>query len=179
MIKVNLLPVRRKKKAKPLPSFLIISVLCTVVVALLMAYLTFFFSSRLSAKKNKVAENDRTNAQLKEQIKAVEDFEKRNEDFRKRNDVFEQLNRNRSLPVRVLTEISSLLPTGIWLNVMTISGNSIGIDGYGFTNAEIVTYVDNLKKSPLFADVYLQESKSAEIEKMPLYAFKLNFNIKN
>jgi type IV pilus assembly protein PilN len=178
MIKVNLIPVKRKKKAKPLPSLLISVILVTVVVAFVMAYLAFFFSSRLNARKNTVAANERKITELKQQIKTVEDFEKRNKDFQQRNDVIEQLSKNRSVPVRVMNEINLLIPNGIWLKEMKMSATGIDVDGLGFTNTDIVAYVDNLKKSPLFTDVYLKESKSIEIEKIPLYSFRLSFKIK-
>jgi type IV pilus assembly protein PilN len=152
MIKVNLLPVRRKKKAKPLPSFLVITVLLTVVICILMAYLTFFFNSRLSAKKEQVAANEKKIAELKEMIKAVEDFEKRNKTFKERNDIIEQLSKNKSLPVKILDEVSTLLPNGVWLQAMSVSGGGINLEGYGFTNNDIVAYVDNIKKS-VFAGI--------------------------
>jgi type IV pilus assembly protein PilN len=180
MIKVNLLPFKRKKKAKPLPAFLIASVLLTVIICVIMAYLAFFFSTKLSGKKSRFAANERKIAELKEQIKAVEDFEQRNKMFKDRNDVIEQLGKNKSVPVKILGEIASLMPKGIWLQNMSVSGtNNISMDGYGFTNSEIVTYVENLKASQLFTDVYLQESKSMEKEKISVYMFKLTCKTKS
>ena len=178
MIKVNLLPVKRKKKAKPLPTFLIATVLITVVIGIIMAYLVFFFSSRLSDRKEQFARNEKKIAALKEQIKAVDDFEKRNKMFKERNDLIEQLGKNKAVPVKVLTEISSLLPAGLWLQSLSVSGSNVSMSGYGYTNSEIVNYVDNLKASPLFSDVYLQESKSMEQEKISVYMFRLTCTIK-
>ena len=179
MIKVNLLPIKRKKKAKPLPAVLIASVIVTVIVGILAAYVAFYYSSLLSQKKNQFASNERKIAELKEQIKAVDDFEARNKMFKERSDVIEQLGKNKNLPVTVLAEIGSLVPKGIWLQNMAVSGSkNLSIEGFGFTNSKIVSFVDNLKTSPLFTDVYLQESKSAEKEKISVYVFKLTCNIK-
>jgi len=178
MIKVNLLPVKRRRKAKPLPSLLIVTILATVCVGIILAYLTFFFSSRLSAKKTRYAANEKTIAELKEKIKAVEDFEQRNKTYKERNDIIEQLSKNKSVPVKLLDEVSILLPSGVWLKTMSEKGGMISIEGYGFTNTEIVSYVDNIKNSKMFTEVYLQESKSGEIEKIPLYMFKLTFKVK-
>ncbi len=179
MIKVNLLPVKRKKKQKPLPAFLIATVILTVIICIIMAYLAFFFSTRLSQKKSQFAANERKMAELKEQIKAVDDFERRNKMFKDRNDVIEQLGKNKSVPVKILSEVASLIPKGIWLQNMSVSGtNNISMDGYGFTNSEIVTYVENLKASPLFTEVYLQESKGMEKEKISIYMFKLTCKTK-
>jgi type IV pilus assembly protein PilN len=178
MIKVNLFPVKRKKKPKPLPSFLLATIAVTVAACLIMGYLVFFITTRLSERKATFAKNETTIAELKEKIKAVEDFEKRNANFKERNDIIEQLSKNRSIPARLLDELSSLQPTGIWLQTLSVAGDSISLDGYGFTNTEIVTYVDNIKGSKLFTEVYLQESKSMESEKIPLYMFKLTLKIK-
>jgi type IV pilus assembly protein PilN len=178
MIKVNLLPIKRKKKAKPLPSFLVVTILITVGICIIMAYLTFFFNSRLSAKKAQFTANEKKIAELKEMIKAVDDFEKRNKTFKERNDIIEQLSKNKSLPVKILNEFSTLLPNGVWLQTMSVSGGSVSLEGYGFTNNDIVSYVDNIKNSPMFTEVYLQESKSVEAEKVALYMFKLTCKLK-
>jgi len=177
MIKVNLLPVKRKKKAKPLPAFLLATIAGTVAACLIMGYLVFFITTRLSERKATFAKNETIIAELKEKIKAVEDFEKRNINFKERTDIIEQLSKNRSIPARLLDELSSLQPTGIWLQTLSVAGDSISLDGYGFTNTEIVTYVDNIKGSKLFTEVYLQESKSMESEKIPLYMFKLTLKL--
>jgi type IV pilus assembly protein PilN len=178
MIKVNLLPVKRKKKAKPLPTFIIATILVTVVICIIMAYLVFFFSSRLSERKDQFTKNERKISELKSQIKAVEDFENRNKMYKERNDIIEQLGKNKAVPVKVLSEISSVLSSGIWLQSLSVSGGNVSMEGYGYTNSEIVAYIDNLKASPLFTDVYLQESKSMEKEKISFYMFKMTCKIK-
>jgi type IV pilus assembly protein PilN len=143
-----------------------------------MAYLAFFFNSRLSAKKEQFAANEKKIAELKEKIKTVEDFEQRNKTFKERTEIIEQLSKNKSLPVKVLDEFSSLLPNGVWLQTMSVSGETISLEGYGYTNNDIVSYVDNIKSSPMFTDVYLQESKSVEADKLALYGFKLTCRLK-
>jgi len=178
MIKVNLLPVKRKRKPKPISTFFIVTVIATLVISIVMAYLVFFFNSRLNAKKSLFNTNEKKIAELKEKIKAVEDFEKRNKTFKERNDIIEQLSKNKSIPVKTLDEISTLLPTGVWISSLSVAGGGVNISGYGFTNPDIVLYVDNLKNSRLFTEVYLQETKSVEIEKIPLYMFNLTFKVK-
>ncbi len=179
MIKVNLLPVKRKrKKAEPLPPFIITMVITAIITGIVMAYLVFSFNSRLSAKKTEVANNEKKIAELKEKIKAVENFEQLNKAIQQRSDVIEQLRKNQGVPVRLLDGISSLLPQGVWLNTLSVSGDNINIEGYGFTNSDVVSYVDNIKNSKIFTEVYLQESKSATVENVALYIFKLTFKVK-
>lgn len=178
MIKVNLLPVKRKKKPKPIPAFVVTMIVVTISVGILMAYLVFFFNSRLEAKKVQFKDNEKKIAEIKEKIKAVENFEQVNKLFQQRTSIIEQLRKNQSIPVKLLDEISKLLPNGVWLQTMTMSGENITIDGYAFANSDVVSYVDNLKNSKIFTEIYLQESKSSTIEKIPVYMFKLTFKMK-
>jgi len=178
MIKVNLLPVKRKKKPKPIPAFMVTMIVVTISVGIIMAYLVFFFNSRLEAKKVQYKDNEKKIAEIKEKIKAVENFEQVNKLFQQRTSIIEQLRKNQSIPVKLLDEISKLLPNAVWLQTMTMSGENINIDGYAFANSDVVSYVDNLKNSKIFTEIYLQESKSSTIEKIPVYMFKLTFKMK-
>lgn len=177
MIKVNLIPIKRKKKAKPLPTFLIIGLLITFATVFLTGFFYYRASKKLSIKNAQFIANENRLAELKEKIKAVENFEQLNKDFQQRNKIIEQLSKNKSLPVRLLDEVSNLLPIGVWLETMTVTGSTVKIKGYGFTNTDVVKYVDNIKASQLFADVYLQQSKGTEVEKVPLYQFQLTFRV--
>ena len=178
MIKVNLLPVKKRKKQKPLPTFLIAMVFATLVAGAILAYLVVFFSGRVSEKKAKVSDNEAKITELKLKIKDVEDFEKRNADFKKRKDIIEQLGKNKTLPVKILDEIDKLLPAGVWLTSMDVAGDKINLSCTAFTNSDVVNYVDNLKLSKLFTDVYLQESVQAQVSGYSVYNFRLTFKVK-
>jgi len=177
MIRVNLLAVKRKKKAKPLSSFVISMVLVTFVSGCVLAYLVFFYNSKLQSAKSRFDANTKKIAELKEKIKEVENFEKLNKTIDERNKIIEQLRKNQKVPVIMLDEISRNLPKGVWLSSMTVTASGGSLEGYGFTNSDVVAYVDNLKGSKVLIDIYLQESKQAEIEKIPLYQFKLTFKV--
>ena len=179
MIKVNLIPTKKKKKQKPVPIFLIYTILLTIVTGLVLGYLAYFYSSRLSDREKKVKENDIKITELKAKIKAVEDFERLNKTFQQRKDIIEQLGRNKSLPVKILDEISAQLPVGVWITAMDVKGSDISLTCTAFSNTDVVNYVNNLKNSKLFADVYLQESVQAKIKETSLYTFRLTFKVKS
>ena len=179
MIKVNLIPAKKKRKQKPVPAFLIYGVLLTIMTGAILAYVLYFFSSRLADREAKVRENDTKIAELKEKIKAVEDFEKLNKTFQQRKDIIEELGRNKSRPVKILDEISSLLPVGVWMNSMDVKGSDINLGCTAFSNTDVVNYVNNLKSSKLFADVYLQESVQAKTAGASVYTFKVTLKVKS
>ena len=178
MIKVNLIPLKRKKKAKPIPTFLIIGVFVTIA-ALFIAGVLIYRASRIYANTQaQYIANESKLVELKEKIKAVENFEQLNKTFEKRTSIIEQLSKNKSVPVILLDEVSKLLPIGVWLDRMTVTGNAVTLNGYGFTNSDIVKFVDNIKASNLLSNVYLNLSKGAQIENVPLYQFSITFTIK-
>jgi type IV pilus assembly protein PilN len=157
----------------------IATTLITVLVICALAYLFYYYNETLQATKNRFDSNTRKIAELKEKIKEVDNFEKLNKTIEDRTKIIEQLRKNQNIPVRMLDEISRNLPKGVWLTSLAVTGGgtSVAIDGYAFTNSDVVAYVDNLKSSKLLTDIYLQESKQAEIEKIPLYQFKLTFKV--
>lgn len=177
MIRINLLPVKRKKKAKPLPTFVVSTTLITVVAVCALAYLFYYYNSNLRSTKDHFDSNKRKIDELKGRIKEVENFEKLNNTIEERTKIIEQLRKNQNVPVMILDELSKDLPKGVWLRSLAVSGNNGSIEGYGFTNSDVVAYVDNLKVSKLLTDIYLQESREVEMEKIPLYQFKLTFRV--
>jgi type IV pilus assembly protein PilN len=178
MIKVNLIPIKRKKKAKPVPTFLIIGILVTLVALFISGFFFFRATTQLSSKKAQFAANENKLAELKEKIKAVENFEQLNKTYAQRSDIIEKLSKNKSVPVILLEEVSKLLPIGVWLDNMTVTGTTVKLNGYGFTNTDIVAYVNNIKASNIFTDTYLLQSKSMDVDKVPVYRFQLTFRIK-
>jgi type IV pilus assembly protein PilN len=191
MIRVNLLAIKRKKKAKPLPAFVISATLVTVLAVCVLAYLVFYFNSKLQTAKGRVEANKKKIEELKEKIKEVENFEKLNKTIDEKNKLIEQLRRNQNIPVMMLDELSRGLPNGVWIVSLTATGSGGTVEGFAFTNADVVTYVETLKSSKLLTDVYLQESKQAQEtskqtgggakqareEVISLYRFKLTFKV--
>jgi type IV pilus assembly protein PilN len=177
MIKINLLPVKKKKKPKPVPSFLIVGLLLltfSVIVALSYSYI---LKSKINTLEIQKAENAKKLAELNEKIKEVRDFENLNLKFKQRKDIIEELTKNQSMPVKVLDEMSRRLVEGVWLRSMSIARNDISIDGVGFTNSDIVNFVQTLKGSKLFSDVVLIETRQERVEGEEVYLFKLTLKV--
>jgi len=178
MIKVNLLLVKKKKKQKPVQTFMISTVFITLATVAILAYLMFSFSKRLSEREATVKGNEAKIEELKQRLKDVEDFEKLNTNFEQQKEIIETLGKNKSLPVKILDETSRLLPVGVWLTSMEMKGDSINLGCTAFTNTDVVNYVDNLKNSKLFTDVYLQESVQVQTAGISLYNFRITYKVK-
>lgn len=178
MIKINLLPYRRKKKPKPVPAFLIIGVFLMLTAVIASFYVNYIFKSRAADLEGQKDSKAKEMVALDEKIKEVNNFEALNKTFTERKNIIEQLTQTQGLPVKILDEISTRLTDGIWLVSMDIAGSSINMSGIGFSNSDIVSFVQNLKNSPLFQEVNLTGTQQSAQDNIDVYTFNLTLQIK-
>ncbi|MCE5195021.1 MAG: PilN domain-containing protein [Nitrospiraceae bacterium] len=180
MIRVNLLSVKRKKKAQALPSFIIYGALLLVAAIIVAGYSVWYLNSQVSRLSDQKKSNEVQIAELKKKIKEVENYESQKKLLEQKTNVIKDLKKNQSLPAKILSEINNTIPQGVWITALSISGANINISGAGFTNDDIINYVDNLKKSQLFTDIYLQGSQKDKgaAGKTASYQFTLTCKVK-
>jgi type IV pilus assembly protein PilN len=180
MIRINLQTEKKKKKKKikgP-ANFTVAFAVVTVTTLIVMGAVFFFMKSAVSKLKAESESNKGKIAALKKKMDEVKKYEKLNKEIEQRNNLIEGLRKNQSVPIKILDLVSMAIPEGVWLDAMTFRDNAVSIEGHAFSNPDIVTYIDNLKRMQDFTDVYLDESREAEIEKVKVYKFKLNFRVK-
>lgn len=177
MIKINLLPTKRKKKPTPVPTFVVAMALLLAFSVIIVAYTVYFMNSKIEDLQEQKRANEQKIAELNKKIEEVKGFEKRNKVFQERKKIIEELTRNQSLPVKILDEVSKRLTDGVWLTSMKISQNKVSIGGVGFTNSDIVTLVQSLKGSSLFTNVLLLGTSQALESGVTTYKFDLNFEV--
>lgn len=179
MIRINLLAEKKKRRGIKGPaSFLVSIILVSGTVLLIMGLVAFLFKSSVSKLRAQSESNKAKLTELNKKINEVKKYEKLNKEIEQRNALIDALRKNQAVPVMILDDVSTAMPEGIWLASMSYKDNGVGLEGYAFTNMDIVSYVENLKKSVNFTDVYLEESKQVEFEKVQVYKFKLNFKVK-
>lgn len=180
MIKINLAPSKKKKKkaSKPVPGFLVSAIILFVVAVVLTFFLNFLLRDKVKSLNLQKAANEQKLAELQEKIKEVKSFEDLNRKFKERKQIIEELRKNQSRPVKVLDELSKRLTEGIWLQDLSISPTDINMSGLGFTNEDVVTFVQNLKESSLLTDVYLHETAQSNSEGVVVYRFSITVKVK-
>lgn len=176
MIRINLLP-SGKKKAIVVPPVLIYGAIATVILIIVSIVLIFYLNRQISRLEEDMKVKEQKMVKLEATLKKVANYERDNEEFRKKSRIINQLKKNQILPLRLLDEVSGMLPEGVWLSTLTDNRGSISIEGYAFSNADLVGYVQNLKNSKYLKDIMLVESKQEVIEDIPVYNFKLTFRI--
>jgi Tfp pilus assembly protein PilN len=177
MIRVNLLPSGKKKRVI-IPTSLVYGVLSTVVLIVIIAGMIAYMNRQVSSIKKDITRKEQKLNQMRVVLQKVKNYERDNQEFRDKAKIIEQLKRNQVVPLRLLDEVSELMPKGVWLTKLADKGGLISIEGYAFTNSDLVGYVQNLKGSRHLSDVMLVESRQAELGGYTIYKYKMTFNIK-
>lgn len=180
MIKINLLPTKRKptRKISEFQKHMMIAGLIFSGVAAGMILYYLDLNNKIAARQ-KTRDEARANiAQQENKLKAVKNVEDERKKVTDKIAIIEQLKKNQQGPVRLLDEISRALPKGVAITSIGESSGNVNISGDAFTNDDIVKYVENLKASPFLGDVYLQESMQAVVEGSEIYRYKLSFKYK-
>ena len=160
MIRINLLTEAKaaaaKKKAPMLPSGARLNnLLFFGSFALGLVYIAFFGLRGLSERSR--LEDDIGKARLEAErlksiIEEVKEYEDKKASLEAKIQLINALKTNQKGPVRLMDEISKALPDLVWLTNLEVSGNQITMKGKTLSPNAVATYLENLKKSPFFAE---------------------------
>jgi type IV pilus assembly protein PilN len=177
MIRINLLSGPRQRQAKPQWDVRAELLAGAGVLLVTLAGCWWYadaLDTELITLQTQKAEKEKHVAQLKEQVKQVDDFEKKKKLLEDKNQVIDQLEKSRSGPVRTLDYISqSLDPLKVWLVGLDVAGNKIELDGRALSNDDVVDFWNNLRRTDFFTNIVLKETKSAADNKINIYHFRL------
>ncbi len=160
MIRINLLTEARaaaaKKKGPALPTgarlnnlLLIGGVALGIIYIGVMALLLTNHRRRLDEEIGKAREEV---ARLKSIIDEVKGYEDKKKSLEEKIALINNLKTNQTGPVRLMDEISKALPDLVWLSDMSILGDQLTLRGKTLSPNAVATYLENLKKSPYFAE---------------------------
>ncbi len=180
MITINLLPTKRKT-AKKITELQQQMVLGTLILVLAGIGFWFFWTQLNNRIETLQREKATAEARVREQdimLKEVKTVEEERKKVAEKIGIIEQLKRNQGGLVRLLDEVSKALPLGVNLTAMSEKSGQVNIEGTAFTNNDIVRFVENLKSSPLLADVFLLETVQMTQEGIEIYKYKMQFIFK-
>jgi len=180
MIKINLLPTKRKppKKLTELQQQLIIGVLLLSVTVGGMVFFWMKWTVEAAELQEKVKAAKAIADDQMQKLATVANVEEDRRKVLEKINVIEQLKKNQSGPVKLLDKISRALPKGLNITSLVENAGMLNIDGTAFSNNEVVHFVDNLKAEPFFSDVLLLESRQARSENVDIYQYKLQFKVR-
>jgi type IV pilus assembly protein PilN len=160
LIRINLLTEAKaaaaSKKAPILPSGLRMNnLLFFGAMALGVLYIAIFGGLALSERSrlnDDIAKARLEAERLKSIIEEVKEYEEKKASLESKIQLINALKTNQKGPVRLMDEISKALPDLVWLTGLDLANNQITMRGKTLSPNAVATYLENLKKSPFFAE---------------------------
>ena len=160
MIRINLLTEARaaaaKKKGPALPTgaklnnLLLIGGLVLGLIYIGTMYLVL--SSKQRHLDEEIGKAREEVARLRSIIEEVKGYEDKKKSLEEKIALINNLKTNQKGPVRLMDEISRALPDLVWLTELAVSGDQVSLKGRTLSPNAVATYLENLKKSPFFAE---------------------------
>lgn len=160
MIRINLLTEARaaaaKKKGPALPTGAKLNNLLLIGgLALGLIYIGTMFLVLTSKRRHLDEEIGKAReevARLKSIIDEVKGYEDKKRSLEAKIALINSLKTNQKGPVRLMDEVSKALPDLVWLTDMVMQGGQLTLKGRTLSPNAVATYLENLKKSPYFAE---------------------------
>ena len=160
MIRINLLTEAKaaaaRKKAPILPTGARLNNLLFfggIAICLLAAGLWLFLRVQTKHSLGEEIARARLEAdRLRSIIEEVKGYEDKKKSLEEKIALINNLKTNQKGPVRLMDEISKALPDLVWLSSLEVAGNQITMRGKTLAPTAVATYLENLKKSPFFAE---------------------------
>lgn len=183
MLLINLLPHReaaRRRRRQAFRNAMLLSVLAGLLVAGALDGLLWM---RLQAQQASNAVLRSEIQALDARIKAGTQLERELASLRARQAAVQELQAQRHLPVRLLGELTRLLPDGVYLTALRQDGMAVTVQGVAQSNERVSELLGQLAEgSPWFARPELQEAVAREVavtprEKRKAVAFTLRLEL--
>ena len=119
MLQINLLPVREARRKEDSRQLTMQAALALLLVSAALGFTHSIISEEIGNSKTRIAQMQRDIDQYKPQLDQVAAFRKQKKKLETKIGVIEELDRARSGPVRVLSELASRTPERLRLNSPT------------------------------------------------------------
>jgi len=171
MIKINLVAeapqaaaARRKRPQVSLGArqgdIILLSILG--LAALITGGHYFLLHSKQEHVKQVEAARKRERDELQVFIQKVQELERKRADLKHKIDVINGLKDNQRGPVRIMDEVSRALPDLVWLERLTLSGDTLTLVGRAMDENNVANYISNLDASPFFQEPSLKDLARAD-----------------
>ena len=155
MIKINLLPTKKTRKRGSSQQQLIIFAAVLVGVGIMLY-------SVYSSEADKVAKLEQQKTQVQSEMTRLEgiigdinSIQEKKAELKKKLDIIEMLKKQKIGPVRILDEVSTIIPKRVWLGSLNQVEDMLNFSGMATDHKEVAIFMKNLESSPFFSDVEL------------------------
>lgn len=168
MILINLLPHREAARKRRKEVFQIAMFAALLVGLLISAGIYAWFQWLIETQQARNAFLQSEITVLNRQIKDVEGLEGEIAALRARQTAVEDLQSDRNMPAHLLSDLTQLLPEGVYLTSLKQNGLSVELKGAAQSNERVSEVLRNLSSSsPWITQPVLKEIVSGSVEVAP------------
>jgi len=172
MIKINLLPYREKGKRDDTTRQIALIAISFIALILFIGAIQLYIGLKIGDLENDVKEQEEKLAKLTKIIGDIERYKHDKAILEKKLAIINSLEENRLAPVRMLDELTGLVPVkDIWLEKLTEQGRDITIEGVARNNIAVALFMKNLAGASFIKSVDLLSTKEREISGIKLQQF--------
>lgn len=152
-------------------------ILLCVVLGLVYCGVRYFgYSGEKKTLQGKIAEAEKEQARLQKILEEVANFEKKKANLQKKIELINELKRSQKGPVRIMDEVSRMIPDLLWLDELTLKGDALTVKGKALNLNAVANFIDNVKGNQYFTEPTLQDISQVA---GPAYSFQLGFNFQS
>jgi type IV pilus assembly protein PilN len=178
MIKINLLPVPKARRVEGLIIQAVLGISALVAVAVGCYFVTMSKRGSIDSINLEIVNRQRMIDELQAQVGKVEGFKQQAQNLEQQLNVIRGLEKGRSGPVKLLDEMTDLIPRRVWITNYKEQDKKVTIEGVGENGPAIADFMESLKTAKYFANVQLTTMTLAEQSGSKLQKFTLTMQVK-
>lgn len=172
MIRINLLPYREKEKREDITRQIMVIGITFVVFILAIGSFHLYLSMSISSLEENITKQQNELERLNKIIRDIDSFKRDKALLEKKIAIINTLEENRLAPVRMLDELTTLVPVkDVWLEKLSEKGTGITIEGMARNNIAVAHFMKNLAGSTFIKSVDLVSTKEKEVSGIKLQQF--------
>jgi Tfp pilus assembly protein PilN len=176
MIKINLLPFKRKR-ASSLSKDIRDLVLALILVCVGFGIYYYRLSNEIEEQISNIAAIRKEINSLQPIAQEYKQIQEAKIEITRRIQTLDQLKSGRALAARSLYDISSMIKEGVWIKSFKKTDNKFEIDGRSFVNESISDFIESLLKMPYITNVELKNVQDVNEEGLTIKKFILTGNM--
>ena len=177
MIRINLLPVRISKKKVAGKQQLLFFALAVVFVLICNFWWNHSRAATVAAREERLKRTRAEIAQLEKIIGEVKNIKAQQAAVKDKLAVLDKLKAGRQGPVRMLDELSTLIPKRVWLRKFDEKSGAVTFEGAAGSIEDVSSFMTALRRSEYFTSFELKRTTAKQEGKYRLVEFTITATV--
>ncbi len=174
MIQVNLLPVREARRQAGIRQQAMVLGLAAGLGLLVCVWIHVSIAAKQNAQQRQIAAAKSELKELETTRAQVEKFRSEREEIERKLKVIDDLEMNRTGPVRLMDEIAQRIPKRMWLTELRMDKGVLTLEGMSLDAEIVASFLTSLAESEMISDVELEKTRLEEHDGLKLNSFEIS-----